>query len=125
MAVINLASNQVIADNVKIADSFWPRFKGLMGIKSISEDFALHLIPCTSIHTFFMKFPIDVLYLDQKNNIVGMEENLQPGKIGKKFSHAHSVIELHAGKVAQTGMTVGQTLTIVDMEGKLSKRVVQ
>ncbi|GGD00129.1 hypothetical protein GCM10007216_33580 [Thalassobacillus devorans] len=123
MAVINLDTNQLIAENVTRADKFWLRFKGLMGRKSIPDDFALHIIPCPSIHTFFMKFPIDVLYLDQSNRVIGIEENLQPGKVGKRFSGGHSVIELPARKIAQTEVAVGQTVTFV--EEKLSKRAVE
>ncbi|WP_085504919.1 DUF192 domain-containing protein [Thalassobacillus devorans] len=123
MAVINLDTNQIIVEEVTRADKFWTRFKGLMGRKSIPDDFALHIVPCPSIHTFFMKFPIDVLYLDQNNQVIGIEENLQPGKLGKRFSGGHSVIELPAGKVAQTEVAVGQTVVFV--EGKLSRRAVK
>jgi uncharacterized protein len=55
-----------------------------------------------------MKFPIDVLYLDNEKTIVGIEEKLQPGKIGKKVKGARTVIELPEGQISRTGTKVGQ-----------------
>ncbi|MGJ9384762.1 DUF192 domain-containing protein [Salipaludibacillus sp. CF4.18] len=89
---------------------FWSRFKGLMLTKSIPEHFAMHICPCPSIHTFFMRFTIDVLYLNDQREIVGLEENLAPGKIGKRFSNARSVVELPAGTISTTSIEVGQTV---------------
>lgn len=114
MKLLNPQTDQIIAEEVKVAYSFWARFKGLMLTKSMPGHLALHISPCPSIHTFFMRYPIDVLYLNKKKEIVGMEEGLVPGKIGKRFSKAESVIELPAGRIKDTSMTVGQTVAFVE-----------
>ncbi|MGJ9457690.1 DUF192 domain-containing protein [Oceanobacillus sp. CF4.6] len=108
--LINSQTEQVIAGKVKGAYTFWPRFKGLMLTKSMPENTGLHISPCPSIHTFFMKYSIDILYLNKENEIVGIEENLEPGKIGKRFSGAYSVIEFPAGTIKDTPTFSGQAV---------------
>ncbi|PWW27048.1 hypothetical protein DFO73_109214 [Cytobacillus oceanisediminis] len=112
--LLNLSTKQVIAEEVIAAYTFWKRFKGLMLTKSMPENFALHLSPCPSIHTFFMRYNIDVLYLNDRNEIVGLEENLEPGKAGKRFPEAVSVIELPAGKIKHTSTAAGQAVAFVE-----------
>lgn len=110
MELVNLSTGKVIANVVEEAVTFGSRLKGLMFRKDMPNDYAMHLKPCRSIHTFFMKFPIDVLYLDSENTIVGIETNLLPGKVGKKFHSARSVIELAAGQIGNTGTQTGQSV---------------
>jgi uncharacterized membrane protein (UPF0127 family) len=114
MKLINVSANQVIAENVKAAYRFWQRFKGLMLTRSLPDHTALHLAPCSSVHTFFMKYRIDILYLNKQNVIVGIEEKLEPGKLGKRFPKVSSVIELPAGKVESTSVKVGQVVAFVE-----------
>ncbi|RKQ33297.1 DUF192 domain-containing protein [Oceanobacillus halophilus] len=114
MQLINVNTDQMIADDVKSAYTFMSRFKGLMMKKSIAENAGLHISPCSSIHTFFMKFSIDIIYLNQNNEIVGIEESLEPGKIGKRFADAKSVIELPAGTHKRTSTVIGQKVALQD-----------
>ncbi|KIH70630.1 DUF192 domain-containing protein [Salinicoccus roseus] len=108
MKLINSTRGTVIAQDLIKAHSFWSRFKGLMLKRDMPHDAALHLRPCSSIHTFFMKFSIDVIYIDEQNVVVGIEKHLEPGKIGGRFKSARSVIELPAGTLRDlsTGDTV-------------------
>ncbi|WP_231514898.1 DUF192 domain-containing protein [Oceanobacillus salinisoli] len=110
--LICVNTDTIIAVNVKEAYSFFSRFKGLMLKKSMPENSGLHIMPCSSIHTFFMKFSIDILYLNQNNEIVGMEEGLDPGKIGKRIDNTKSVIELPAGTIKRTSVAVGQKIAL-------------
>lgn len=57
-----------------------------------------------------MKYSIDVLHLDEAGQIVGIEQRLQPGGIGKTFKGTHSVVELPAGTLEQAGAEIGQTV---------------
>ncbi|WP_254788725.1 DUF192 domain-containing protein [Virgibacillus salinus] len=109
-------TGQLIASDVQTAYSFRKRLKGLMFAKSLPNNFAMHIAPCSSIHTFFMKCRIDILYLSQKNEIVGMEEDFAPGKIGKRFSNVHSVVELPSGKIKTSAVNVGQAVDFVKRE---------
>jgi uncharacterized membrane protein (UPF0127 family) len=95
----NSTQNNLIAKNVKIAKSFITRSLGLIPRKDFFESEALIIKPCNSIHTFFMKFPIDVLFLDKTNKIIALYENVTPWQILPVHFNAHSVIELKAGQI--------------------------
>ncbi|WP_163970657.1 DUF192 domain-containing protein [Oceanobacillus halotolerans] len=112
--LINVNTDQVIADDVKGAYSFWTRLKGLMFTKRMSSQTGLHISPCTSIHTFFMNFRIDILYLNKANEIVGVDENMETGKIGKRYLNTKSVVELPAGTIKETSTVMGHTVAFVD-----------
>ena len=83
--------------NIKYADSFFKRFRGLMFRKSMPENEALLIVPCNQIHTFNMKFAIDVVYLSKENKVVFIDENIKPGKVCKPCKNANAVLELNSG----------------------------
>ena len=112
MKVLDKDTGVTIIENLKLAYSFMKRLKGLMFDKQMQPQSGVHIKPCTSVHTFFMKFPIDVIYVDKEMRIVGLEQSLKPGEIGKRYKNVHSVIELEAGKILELGIIVGQTLKI-------------
>jgi len=113
LRLVNLDSRQIIAESIEPAITFFKRLKGLMFLQQLSPGYGLFLHPCKSIHTFFMKFPIDALYLDRDWKIVGIEEQLEPGKIGKKFIGAVSVIELESKSIQSKGIKEGQILKLL------------
>jgi len=100
MKIYNSTQNNLIADDVKVAQSFVTRSVGLLSKKSISEGEALIIKPCCSIHTFFMKFAIDVLFLNKKNKVVALYENVSPWRILPIHLNSKYVIELLAGQIA-------------------------
>jgi uncharacterized membrane protein (UPF0127 family) len=85
----------ILADNVKNADSFMKRFIGLMGKNRLDPGEGL-LLSCSSIHCFFMKIPIDAVYISKKMTVLGME-TLKPWRVGKWFPGTKYVLELQAG----------------------------
>ena len=105
-------SNMVVAENLMMAKTFVKRLKGLMFTKELSPQSAIYIYPCSAIHTFFMNYNIDVLYLDINNIIIAIDEDMQPGKIGKLRKNAVAVVELKGGRVQQTSIKVGQTVEI-------------
>lgn len=113
MKLVNKSTNTVISENLTVADTFYKRLIGLMFTKELPDQNALQIIPCSEIHTFFMNYCIDVLYLDMKNNILFMDEELKPGKIRKRFKNAVSVIELPSGKIKKMGIKIGHTIEFV------------
>ena len=113
MKLINKTSNTIISENVMVANTYFKRLKGLMFTKELPDQSALHIVPCNEIHTFNMKYSIDVLYLDRNNNILHIEEEMQPGKIGKRVKNAVSVVELPSGKVKRVGVKIGQAVVFV------------
>lgn len=114
MGVYNRSNGQWLAERLLTATSFLRRFQGLMLTHSLPSDQALLIRPCRSVHTFFMRYAIDVLYLDEDGTIVGMDERLVPGRIGSRFAGARSVIELPEGKIRSTGTEVGQMVQFVN-----------
>ena len=80
-----------------IADTFWKRSIGLMGRSGLKVGQGLLLRPCRSIHTCFMRFAIDVIFLDAKNQVVRIQSNVKPWRVVWGGWKAHSVIEVQSG----------------------------
>ncbi len=109
--VRNLTRDTVLTDRCRIADSYWPRLIGLMGVESLEAGEGLLIQPCNAIHTHFMRFPIDVLYVSQEDKVVAIEEAMAPWRFGRIRRDARYVIELAAGTIAATGTEVGDRVT--------------
>jgi len=81
-------------DRVRVADNYFLRLKGLMGARDIKT--GLLLRPCAQIHTYFMREPIDVIYLDRAGRVLSVEPAMEPGRVGFYIHGAFSVLELPA-----------------------------
>lgn len=112
MKVYNSTQNNLIADDVKVADNFVTRTFGLIPKSSLSEGEGLLIKPCCSIHTFFMKFAIDVLFVNKKNEIVALYENVKPWRILPIHFSSHYVIELSAGTITAKNITKHDIISI-------------
>ncbi|MFN7131420.1 MAG: DUF192 domain-containing protein [Myxococcales bacterium] len=108
--VRNARDNAVIARQVAIADTLWSRFKGLLGRDGLAEGEGLHIVPCNSIHMFFMKFPIDVAFLDHEGKLVKAIHSIQPWRATRMYADAHSALELPAGTLLKCGAQEGDRL---------------
>lgn len=108
--MINRDTGRQLAGEVREADTFTKRLRGLMFEESLPQGCALHIRPCRSVHTWFMRFPIDVLFLDADRKVVGLEENVPPGRWAVGCKEAASVVELPAGSIRETGTTPGQAV---------------
>lgn len=102
MRLINQTKNTVLAEDVFIARTLLKRVRGLLGKKTFLTDQAIILEPCNSIHTFFMHFPIDVLFLDKNYKIVKALRNFCPNRISLIYWNSVRVVELPAGKLNLT-----------------------
>ena len=107
--LFNTTRNQVIAEKTRLADNPWTSFKGLMGAKPLPEGEALLITPSSSIHTHFMRFAIDVLYVSKDDVIVGIDRDLKPWRFGRFYKGVKYVVEMTAGgaKACQVGDTIG------------------
>ncbi|HIE51557.1 MAG TPA: DUF192 domain-containing protein [Armatimonadetes bacterium] len=92
-----------------MAIKLWPRLWGLMGRRTFEPGEGLWIVPCNSIHMFFVRFPIDVLFLDEELRVLEAVSELLPNRI-KAHWRASSVLELPAGTIARTGTAVGHYL---------------
>jgi hypothetical protein len=86
----------------RVSDTFWSRFLGLMGKPGLPEGEGLLIRSCNSIHMFFMRFSIDVLFLDRDYTIVKLIRNLKPGSVVGSVPGAWQVLELAAGTVPES-----------------------
>jgi uncharacterized protein len=110
--LVNLSNGNVLAEDMKTAYHFLKRLKGLMFSKHLPIGNALHIQPCQSIHTFFMKYDIDVIYLDKEMKVIKITHAMKPGKVGNVVKSARSVVELPAGVIQKTDTQVGHVLQI-------------
>ncbi|MFT6068557.1 MAG: uncharacterized membrane protein (UPF0127 family) [Bacteriovoracaceae bacterium] len=88
-----------IALNAKEASSMLSRMKGLMFSKEMKGFDGLFIKPCNSIHTFFMNYPIDVLFLNKEMEIIKIKRNLRPWRMTRMYLSAHQVLELNGGSL--------------------------
>ena len=89
------------------ATSMWARFLGLMGKKPLPEGEALLIDPCSSVHTMFMRFPIDVVYISKENSVVKIAPEMRAWRAGLGGKGAHKVLEMLPGAAAKAGLEVG------------------
>jgi uncharacterized membrane protein (UPF0127 family) len=95
---------------IKIARHFWSRAIGLLGQRALGADQGLLIIPCDSVHTCFMRWPIDVVFIDCAGNITRIVEHLRPWRCTAARHPAHACVEIKAGNAALLGLHVGLCL---------------
>jgi len=103
---------------VDLADTSSKRRVGLLRHERLESGTGLWIVPCESVHTFFMKFPIDLVYVDRKKRVKKVRHAVPPWRLSACLT-AHSVLELPAGTVEKTGTRPGDELQIEKIE-KLS-----
>jgi uncharacterized protein len=114
MRLINQTKNTVLAEDLLISGSFFQRIKGLLGRKSLLSGQAMILSPCNSVHTFFMHFDIDVLFVDKNYRVIKAIAALKPNRITATYWQSCRVIELPAGKLNFTNTLASDQLRLLD-----------
>jgi uncharacterized membrane protein (UPF0127 family) len=107
----NESKDSVLFKEGLLATSFWQRLRGLLGRPPLQEGEGLVLKGDKSIHTFFMGFPIDVVYLDREGRVVHLTEDMVPHRIGPFVGAAAYVLELPVGTIARTATAVGDQVS--------------
>jgi uncharacterized membrane protein (UPF0127 family) len=115
--VRNITRGVVLADSADLADSSEKRRTGLLKHSELKSGEGLWIVPCESVHSFFMKFTIDVLYLDRARKVRGMRQRMKPWRVSACLP-AHSVLELPAGMIEQTGTLKGDQLALEKIESE-------
>jgi len=98
-----------LADSIEVADDASTRRKGLLGRANLAAGEGLWIVPCEAIHTFGMKFPIDLVFLDRNMVVKKVRHDVMPGRLSMCLS-AHSVLELAAGSIRLSGTAPGDRL---------------
>lgn len=109
LQVTNLTRGTVLATRMEVADTSPKRNKGLLGRSHLPHGEGLWIVPCDAIHTIGMRFPIDLIYLDSKNQIKKLLSDVPPWRLSGCLP-AHSVLELPAGTIRETKTRFGDTL---------------
>ncbi len=110
--LLNRSKNQIICSEVIVATSFWQRSRGLIGKKELSADAAMWICECNWIHTFFMSFPIDAVFINKKMIVQQIKYNIHPGRLTLPVWKAHSVIEMASGTAQQNRIAIGDQLDV-------------
>lgn len=109
-SVIDIETGEVMLTRMEVASTFWQRFKGLQLRRRLPPDTGLWLSPCSSLHTCFMRFPLDVIMLDDGRMVVGIRKQVHPWRAVLCVGQTTSVIEVAS---VTKSWTVGQKLKFV------------
>ena len=111
LRITNITRNTLLADRADIADTGAKARTGLLKHSALAPGEGLWIAPCEAVHTFGMRFPIDVVFVNRKNRVVKIRPNMLRGQIAFSF-RASSVLELPSGQLAETGTQCGDHLEI-------------
>jgi uncharacterized protein len=111
---LNRTRQAYLATHVRVAATHWSRFRGLMATDAsvFPAGEALWIVPCRGVHTFAMRFPIDVIYLNSDKVVVHVEENLKPWRLAPVRMRAASVLELPGSTLRATHTAIGDEIEI-------------
>lgn len=102
-----------LVTRLELALDPWARLRGLLGHAPLGEREGLLLRPCTGVHTLFMRFTIDVAFLDPQGRVVHACPRLRPWRVSPIVGEACCVLELCAGRLARSGTEPGDRLRFV------------
>ena len=108
--ILNITRQTCLARRVERADNYFKRLKGLMFRASLPPEHGLWIVPCADIHSCFMRFPFDAVFVDKHLNVLHRVESMKPWRISKIVKGGHAVLELPAGTIAQSRTEIGDQL---------------
>jgi uncharacterized membrane protein (UPF0127 family) len=114
--IVNVTRGSVVCEHAVIADQPLRRMRGLLGRRALPAGEGLLLTPAPSIHTAFMRFPIDVVFLDDNLEVVKMVEQLRPWRLASA-RRARLTLELATGEATRRGIVVGDRLEVGGVPG--------
>jgi uncharacterized membrane protein (UPF0127 family) len=115
LRVNNVTRGKLLADHASIASTSSTRRAGLLKHTKLDPGDGLWIVPSEGVHTFGMKFAIDVLFLDKKRRVKKMRPNMVRGKLAFSLL-SHSTLELPAGTIEETGTQAGDQLEMEKYE---------
>lgn len=114
MPVVRVETGEVILEQVRQARTHWQKFRGLMMDDTLQPNQGLWIERCKSIHTCFMKIPIDVLFVAKDGEIVWVIENMVPWRVSRNVRKAADVLECRVGTIERYQLRQGQHVAIVE-----------
>lgn len=110
--LMNKSKNILLCSDLNTADSFWQRMKGLLGKAHMLQTEGLWIKSCTSIHTYFMKFPIDVVFVDKDLKVTKVAQKVPPGKLLLSTLSSRHVFEFGPGCLNGNNLEIGDQLHV-------------
>ena len=112
MEIFNTTKNTVIADRVAVANTPLSKMVGLLNRATLKKGEALVIPSCRAIHMFFMKFPIDAIFVDKENRVVGCVDGIRPFSLSPVFWQASFVIEVPVGTIGASRTEIGDLIEL-------------
>ena len=107
LTATNLTRGVDLTHGARVAENPWTRLVGLLRDKALAPGDGLWIIPCNSIHSFWMKFVFDAVFLDKDLRVVHLMPEMKPWRISPMILSAKSVLEIPTGLIAQSGTALG------------------
>ncbi len=114
-AIRHSETGAVVGDRVELANRPWTRLKGLIGRDELMEGEGLILAPCQAVHMYGVRYPIDVVFLDECYAVVAIYEALEPGTRTQTHREAHYALELPVGTTTRSGLRIGDRVHLERM----------
>ncbi len=116
----NLTRGTILGDNIDVADTSQKRTTGLLKHTELRAGEGLWIVPCEGVHTFFMKFALDLVYIDKKNVVRKTVANVAPWRLSMCLP-AHSIVELPAGTIEPSATRKGDQLAFEPVDSESAK----
>jgi uncharacterized protein len=120
LSVLSHDRGALVCERCQVADGPLSRMRGLLGRPRLEPDTGLLLEPCNSIHTFFMRFPIDAVFLDAERRVLRVRSRMGPWRLAGARG-ARAVLELAAGEAERCGVSAGERLYVTPVPAALAE----
>jgi len=111
--VVNQTRRVTLAEQCEVARSFLARGRGLLGRATLPDGSGLLIEPCSSVHMLFMRFPIDVIFVDRQGQVVALYPSLPPWRLYAGHRRARYALELPVGVIAASSTAVGDQIAVL------------
>ncbi len=112
----NASKTTCLGDRIQVADSGWDRSVGLLGRRTLDAGAGLLIVPTQAVHTFFMAFAIDLIFVDKHFRVIAVRPDLRPWRISGFHWRALGVLELPTGTIQRSQTAVGDQLRIESVQ---------
>jgi uncharacterized membrane protein (UPF0127 family) len=112
--IVNQSRGNVLCERTEIADTLWGRMRGLLGRTSLPVGNGMFFKGESSIHSAFMRFEFDAVFMDRELLVVGLAERIPPWRV-RAAKGTRNILELAAGEIARTGVAIGDQLAVTEM----------
>jgi uncharacterized membrane protein (UPF0127 family) len=105
--------DSVLCARAEVADNLWKRLRGLLGRESLAPGEGMLFRGESSIHSAFMRFRFDAVFMDRDLRVVGLAEDIPPWR-ARAAKGARNILELGAGEISRTGLAIGDQLVEIE-----------